>query len=180
MKKIMFMLVAATVAVTASASNVKWGLQSGQSLSTISSGTMYLVYGAVPSTDWSAKTSYSASDLTGVVAADGIVSSGAYTDTTGVSITPSDIGVSGNGMKSFYAAIISDDGKSIAISTAKNINIASSTMSVQAMWTAANFTTYTPSSSGGGGGEGGGVPEPTSGLLLLVGGAMLALRRKQK
>ena len=174
MKKIMFMLAAAVVAVTASASTVKWGLQSGQTLSDISSGTMYLVYGAVPSTDWSAKTSYSESDLTGVVAAQGTVASGAYTDTTGVSITPSDIGVTGNGMKGFYAAVIADDGKSIAVSNLKNINISSSTMTVQAMWTSGNFTTYTPSSSGGD------VPEPTSGLLLLVGAGMLALRRKQK
>ena len=170
MKKIMFMLIAATVAVTASASTVKWGLQTGQSLSTISSGTMYLVYGAVPTTDWSAKTSYAQSDLTGVVAAQGTVTSGSYIDTTGASITPSDIGVSGNGMKSFYAAVIADDGKSIAISTAKNINISTSSMSVNALWTSGNFTTYTPT----------GTPEPTSGLLLLVGAGMLALRRKRK
>ena len=172
MKKIMFMLVAAVVAVTASASTVKWGLQTGQSLSTISSGTMYLVYGAVPSTDWSAMTSYKQSDLTGVVTLQGTVTGGTYTDSTGTSIVPSDIGVSGNGMKSFYAAIISDDGQSIAISTAKNINISTSAMSVSAYWTPGNFTTYTPQSSG--------VPEPTSGLLLLVGAGMLALRRKQK
>ena len=75
-------------------------------------------------------------------------------------------------MKSFYAAVIADDGKSIAISTAKNINISTSAMSVSAYWTPGNFTTYTPSS--------GDIPEPTSGLLLLVGAGMLALRRKQK
>ena len=170
MKKIMFMLIAATVAVTASASNVKWGLQSGQTLTDISSGTMYLVYGAVPTTDWSKMTSYAQSDLTGVVAAQGTVTGGAYTEGTGVGITPSDIGVSGNGMKAFYAAVISDDGKSIAISNSKNINISTSSMTVTAFWTSGNFTTYT----------GGGAPEPTSGILLLVGGAMLALRRKRK
>ena len=170
MKKIMFMLIAATVAVTASASNVKWGLQTGQSLSTISSGMMYLVYGAVPTTDWSKMTSYAQSDLTGVVAASGTVASGTYTEGTGVSVVPSDIGVSGNGMKSFYAAVIADDGKSIAISTAKNINISTSSMTVSALWTASNFTTYTPTAA----------PEPTSGLLLLVGAGMLALRRKRK
>ena len=173
MKKIMFMLIAATVAVTASASTVKWGLQSGQTLSDITSGTMYLVYGAVPSTAWSEKTSYSQSDLTGVVAAQGTVASSTYTDLTGVTITPSDIGVTGNGMKGFYAAVIADDGKSIAISNLKNINISTSSMSVSAFWTSGNFTTYTPSSSGD-------IPEPTSGLLLLVGAGMLALRRKQK
>lgn len=173
MKKIMFMLIAATVATTASASLVKWGLQTGQSLSDIASGTMYLVYGAVPSTDWSAKTSYAQSDLTGVVALQGTVTGGTYTDSTGTAVTPSDIGVTGNGMKSFYAAVIADDGKSIAISTAKNINISTSAMSVSAYWTPGNFTTYTPSSSGD-------IPEPTSGLLLLVGAGMLALRRKQK
>ena len=173
MKKIMFMLIAATVAVTASASTVKWGLQTGQTLSDISSGTMYLVYGAVPSTDWSAKTSYSESDLTGVVAARGTLSGGTYTESTGVSIVPDDIGVTGNGMKSFYAAVISSDGQTIAISNAKNINISTSAMSVNAYWTPGNFTTYTPSSQGD-------IPEPTSGLLLLVGAGMLALRRKQK
>ena len=171
MKKIMFMLIAAAVAVTASASTVKWGFQSGQSLSTISSGTMYLVYGSVPSTDWAGMSSYAKSDLTGVVAAEGTVSSGTYADGTGVSIVPSDIGVSGNGMKAFYAAIISDDGQSIAISNAKNINISTSSMSVSAFWTGSNFTTYTPTA---------GTPEPTSGMLLLIGGAMLALRRKRK
>ena len=171
MRKIMFMLIAAVVAVTASASNVKWGLQTGQSVSTIPSGTMYLVYGAVPTTDWSKLTSYAQSDLTGVVAANGTVTSGTYTEGTGVSVVPSDIGVTGNGMKAFYAAIIADDGKTIAISTSKNINISTSSMTVSALWTAANFTTYTPAS---------GSPEPTSGMLLLVGGAMLALRRKQK
>ncbi len=172
MKKIMFMLIAATVATTTSASLVKWGLQTGQSLSDISSGTMYLVYGSVPTTDWSAMTSYSSSDLTGVVALQGTVTGGTYTDSTGTSVTPSDINVSGNGMKAFYAAVISDDGKSIAISTAKNINISTSAMSVSAYWTPGNFTTYTPSA--------GDTPEPTSGLLLLVGAGMLALRRKQK
>jgi len=171
MKKIMFMFVAAAIAVTASASTVKWGLQSGQALSTISSGTMYLVYGSVPTTDWESMTSYAQSDLTGQVMASGSLTSGAYSDTTGMSIVPADIGASGNGMKPFYAAVISDDGQSIAISTVKNINIAGSTMSVQAMWSAANFTTYTPTA---------GAPEPTSGMLLLIGGAMLALRRKRK
>ena len=171
MKKIMFMLIAATVAVTASASNVKWGLQTGQALSTISSGTMYLVYGAVPSTDWTKDTSYSQSDLTGVVAAEGTVSSGTYVNGTGVAIAPSDIGESSVGMKAFYAAVISDDGQTIAISTAKNINISTSAMSVNAYWMSSNFTTYTPTA---------GTPEPTSGMLLLIGGAMLALRRKRK
>lgn len=173
MKKIMFMLIAAVVAVTASASNVKWGMQTGQTLSTISSGTIYLVYGSVPTTDWTADTSYSQSDLTGVVAAQGTFTGGTYTDSTGASITPTDIGVSGNGMKAFYAAIISDDGQTIAISNSKNINISTSAMSVNAYWLPSNFTTYTPSTGGDG-------PEPTSGMLLLVGGAMLALRRKRK
>jgi len=170
MKKIMFMLIAATVAATASASLVKWGLQQGQSLSDITSGTMYLVYGAVPSTDWSAKTSYAQSDLTGVVALQGTVTGGTYLDSAGTSVVPSDIGVTGNGMKGFYAAVIADDGKSIAVSNLKNINISTSSMTVSALWTSSNFTTYTPSA----------IPEPTSGLLLLVGAGMLALRRKRK
>ena len=41
-------------------------------------------------------------------------------------------------------------------------------------WTVGTSMTQSVTTSGGG------VPEPTSGLLLLIGGAMLALRRKQK
>ena len=169
MKKIMFTLAVVVMAVAAQASNVKWGLMSGQTLSDISSGTAYLIMGSIPDTsEWSKKESFAASDLGGEVYRSGSFADGTYLSANESITSPV-------GTYNVFMAVISSDGESVALSTAKQLKIAAAATPSTLTWSASNFTTYTA----GGGGEGG-VPEPTSGLLLLVGGAMLALRRKQK
>lgn len=169
MKKIMFALVAVVVAISAQASSLKWGITSGQALSDISSGTAYLMIGSLPDASvFDGKQSFSVKDLSGEVYRQGTVAGGSFWTPTAESVT------SPVTTYTVYMAVISDDGKSVAISTTtKSLKIAAAATPVTLNWGSANFTTYTA----GGGGD---VPEPTSGLLLLVGGAMLALRRKQK
>lgn len=168
MKKIMFTLAVVVMAVAAQASNVKWGLMSGQTLSDISSGTAYLIMGSLPDTsEWSTKTSFSTSDLGGDVYRSGSFADGTYLSANESITSPV-------GTYNVFMAVISSDGESVALSTVKQLKIAAAATPSTLTWSASNFTTYT---AGGGGGD---IPEPTSGLLLLVGAGMLALRRKQK
>ena len=168
MKKIMFALVALAMAVVAQASSVKWGIMTGQALADIQSGTAYLVIGSLPNASaFEGKQSFSVADLTGEVYRQGTVSGGSYLSSAESITSPVST-------LTVYMAVISDDGKSIAVSTTtKSLKIAAAATPANVQWASSGFTTYTA----GGGGD---VPEPTSGLLLLVGGAMLALRRKQK
>ena len=169
MKKIMFTLAMVAVAVVAQASNVKWGLASGQTLTDITAGTAYLIMGTIPDTSsWSTKTSFSTSDLGGDVYRTGTFASGTF-------LSENESITSPVGSYNVFMAVISSDGATVALSNSKTLKIAAAATPSTLTWSASNFTTYTA----GGGGQGD-IPEPTSGLLLLVGAGMLALRRKQK
>ena len=165
MKKLMFVFAAVAMAVAAQASSVKWGLNSGQTLSDISSGTAYLMIGSLPdTTGWDKKTSFALTDLTGDKFREGIVAGGAFVSDVESITSPV-------ATYTVYMAVISDDGKTAAISTStKSLRIAAAATPVNLQWASSGFTTYSSSSP---------VPEPTSGLLLLVGGAILGLRRKR-
>ena len=165
MKKLMFVFAAVAMAVAAQASSVKWGIASGQALSDISSGTAYLMIGSLPdTTGWDKKTSFALSDLTGDKFREGTVASGAFVSDVESITSPV-------ATYTVYMAVISDDGKTAAISTStKSLRIAAAATPVNLQWASSGFTTYSASE---------GVPEPTSGLLLLVGGAILGLRRKR-
>ena len=164
MKKLMFVFAVAAMAVAAQASSVKWGIASGQALSDISSGTAYLMIGSLPdTTGWDKKTSFALSDLTGDKFREGAVSAGAYLSAAESITSPV-------ATYTVYMAVISDDGKTAAISTStKSLRIAAAATPVNLQWASSGFTTYSA----------GDAPEPTSGLLLLVGGAILGLRRKR-
>ena len=166
MKKLMFVALIAVAAVSAHANTLLWGINStGGAIDTtkFASATAYLMYSdtaiSVPtSTD---KASYSTADLSaGTQLASGTVTAGAFSG--------SDFIDSLTGKKYFYMAIISSDGKYMAISTTtKTATMSTATANTNLKWTAAQFKTY------------GGVPEPTSGLLVLVGLGALALRRRR-
>ena len=176
MKKLMIMLAAVVVAVAANASTVSWGI-SGGTLDTekFASGTAYLFYTSastmsLPSTtDWDKKTSWTESDITasGVTKyGTGAVVNGEFSE-SGLSITSLD---GTTGTKRFYMAVISDDGKNVALVTStKTGRIMASTTGVALTWNPSQFNVYSPAS----------VPEPTSGLLLVLGLAGLALRRRK-
>ena len=167
MKKMVILLLGVmALAVSASATTVRWGLQTGNSLSDVTSGTIYLVYGTAPSADTWKKDSFSVSDITGQQVASGAVSEGFYYDSTGVVIEPKDIGQTGAGHRSFYAIAISADGKTVAVSSQKSARIAAGTMNATFGWEGGNFTTYTA------------VPEPCAVALLMLGVAAFGLKRR--
>lgn len=167
MKKIMFAALVVMAACFAQANTVKWGIQSTSAPLGITSGTIYLVNGTLPSTDWDSKTKFADSDITGNIITSAKLVGGMYTDSTGFYVD------SLTGKQFFYEVVIADDGLSMAITTGTK-SAASMTTAVTSstlQWSSSAFAIHTAST---------GAPEPTSGLLLLVGGAMLALRRKQK
>ena len=164
MKKLMFVFAAVAMAFVAQASNVKWGLASGQALTDISSGTAYLIMGTLPdTTGWDKKKSFAVSDAGGSVYRTGDFASGTYLSANESITSPV-------GTYDVFMAVVSGDGTKMALSTAKSLKIAAAATPSTLTWSASNFTTYSAS---------GDVPEPTSGLLLLVGGAILGLRRKR-
>ena len=166
MKKLMFAALIAVAAVSAHANTLLWGVNpAGGALDTtkFANATAYLMYSSsaitLPtSTD---KASYSTSDLTaGSELVSGTMTAGEFSGNNAVT--------SLSGKTYFYMAVISGDGKYMAISTTtKTATMANNTNNTNLKWSAAQFKTY------------GGVPEPTSGLLMLVGLGALALRRRK-
>ena len=182
MKKLMIVLAAAVMTVAANASTVTWGLSSG-ALDTekFASGTAYLFYTsaaslALPDTaGWDAKSSWTQADITSSGATlygTGTVANGAFTSDA-QTITSLD---GTTGVKRFYMAVISDDGKNVALVTStKTARIVAATTGASLLWNTTQFNTFsaatTPPTPD--------VPEPTSGLLMLVGLGALALRRRR-
>ena len=170
------------MAVAANASTFSWGIQGTLDATTFESGTAYLFYTtestfALPDTSsFATKTSFTVADITSSGATlfgTGTVVDGAF-ESAGESVT--ELGGK-TGVARFYMAVISDDGKDVAIVTStKTARIMASTTAATAKWSSTQFQSFaaaadqpvTPS-----------VPEPTSGLLMLVGLGALALRRRR-
>lgn len=186
MKKLMMALAVVATTAAVNASTFSWGLTSGSSFDTekFASGTAYLFYGSNGSTPslpnttaWAAKTLFTYDDLVGSGATlltsatitDGLFS-GSNLSSYG-ELVPNDVGAGTANTKAtkFYMAVISDDGKNVAVvNNVLSKTIAKSTTVASATWSSSSVTTYTAS-----------VPEPTSGLMLLLGMAGLALKRKR-
>lgn len=173
MKKLMIMLAAVCMAVAANASTFSWGISGALDATTFESGTAYLFYTSastlsLPDTSsFATKTSFTQADITssGVT----LYGTGAVVDGEFLSAAEDVKSLGGStGVKRFYMAVISDDGKNVAIVTStKTARIMAATTAAAASWNSSQFATYTA------------VPEPTSGLLMLVGLAGLALRRRR-
>ena len=179
MKKLLGIVAGIALALSANASAVSWGLQSGQTLDAekVDSGTAYLMYsiGTVDFSKFATMSSFDASSLA-AVGLDTTIDTFAYSGSkvsNSVSVTPATKTSAntniGGGAKSMYIVFIDNDGKDIAYTASPvSVNIQNSTMTANALKPASNFTYATAS-----------VPEPTSGLLLLLGMAGLALKRKR-
>ena len=168
MKKLVMFAAVAVMSVVASATNVKWGL-SGASTD-ITSGKIYLVYGAVASSVWGSADNFSESTITsngGTIVDTGDLSSGAYFNNTGVNVTPTSLGVT-KGQNPLYVVLISSDGSTAQVSSTVNVNIQPSALSANPSWATSTLTKYAAT-----------VPEPTSALLMVLGVAGLALKRKR-
>ena len=160
MKKALLVLFAAAATFAASASNVKWGLTNGQTLSDISAGNVYLIIGTVPEASaFEKKESFAVADFGGEVFRQDSLTAGTFLSANESITSPV-------GTYSVFMAVISSDGKTAAVSTQKNLKIAAAATPSTLQWSSSNFTTYTA------------VPEPCSVALVLLGVAALGLKRK--
>ena len=181
MKKLMVAVAAIAMAVAANASSFSWGISTGALDTKFAGAQAILFYGpsagsiSLPdTTGWNDKTTaFTVADLTG---------SGASQFRTGTigndgtfTAEAEDLPKIDNktGSFKFYMAVITDDGKNVAlVTTTKTARIASATTPAGPSWASTQFATFSVTGSD--------TPEPTSGLLLILGVAGLALRRKAK
>ena len=167
MKKLMIVLAALAMVAGARANTLLWGINPASSLDTtkFANATVYLMSSATamtPPTATDGAASYSASDLTaGSQLLTGSMTAGAFEGNSFVD--------SLSGRTYFYLAVLSDDGKNLAISTTtKTVTMGTGTGNTNLKWMSTQFTVYSAS-----------IPEPTTGLLMLVGLGALALRRRK-
>jgi hypothetical protein len=173
LKKMMMLMVAVMAVVgAASASNVKWGISSGALNGTdfAAGSTLYLVWdnnggGMTYDGALATQTSYAIGNVTDSQEGSGSLVAGAYYNALGQSIVPADVGGTA-GSKPFYLVAISADGKTIAYTATKPLNIQASALSQTANWLNTDFTVVHA------------IPEPTSLALLAFGAAAIGLRRK--
>ena len=177
MKKLMIALAATAMAVAAQASTFSWGYSGALDAETFDGATAILFLsdgGALPSTTgWDTKsTPFTVADLTasgatqfrtGTINADGTFTSDSE-----------DLQKINNktGSFKFYMAVITDDGKNVALTTGtKTARIVTATTPAAPAWASTALKTYTVAAAP--------TPEPTSAMLLLLGFAGMALRRKR-
>lgn len=183
MKKLIMIVSAVVIGLTANASTVTWGISSALDTTKFADGSkVYLFNGQTISESfatWATTQSSYTFDSVKAALGDNLSElNGAENTLTLASGIASDNGKtvtsfgadSKTGAYYVYAVVIADDGKAVAITTsAKKLTIGAAATPAQAKWASSGFATYTATN----------VPEPTSGLLLLLGVAGMALRRRR-